>query len=188
VERGGCTDKRVVVLGGGNSAGQAALFVAAEAAAVDLVVRRADVAETMSRYLVERIEAHPKIRLRPTTQVTAVHAEHGALAAVELSDAAGAGREPCQALFCFIGAEPATGWLPPAFERDAEGFLLTDHDLAPGGDRLPFETSVAGVFAAGDCRHGSTKRVAAAIGEGSSAVRSVHQRLALVPPPVLGSG
>ena len=84
----------------------------------------------------------------------------------------------CNALFCFIGAEPATSWLPDELERDPAGFILTDHDLSQPEGRLPFETNIPGVFAVGDCRHASTKRVAAAVGEGSSAVRSVHERLA----------
>ena len=178
IELRACVGQHVMVLGGGNSAGQAALFLAGQAAQVDLVVRRAELAATMSRYLVSRIEAHPRIRLRTQTEVTAVHGEGSHLARVDLTGPVGGDVTRCNALFCFIGAEPATSWLPDELERDAAGFLLTDHDLSEPEGRLPFETNISGVFAVGDCRHGSTKRVAAAVGEGSSAVRSVHERLA----------
>jgi thioredoxin reductase (NADPH) len=172
-----CALEPVVVLGGGNSAGQAALYLAGQGAQVDVVIRGADLGASMSRYLVSRIEAHPAISVRTRTNVTAVWGEGGHLAEVELTAAdEGALRQSCRALFCFIGAEPATGWLPAEVARDAKGFLLTDRDL--DGQRLPFETSVAGVFAVGDCRLGSLKRVAAAVGEGSSAIRSVHTHLA----------
>jgi thioredoxin reductase (NADPH) len=169
----------VVVVGGANSAGQASLYLASLGCAVHLVVRRTDLAATMSDYLVERLLEEPRITVHLGAEVTGL--DGGAqLRAVRLST----GRAiDCAGLFCFIGAEPATGWLPqPA--KDARGFLLTGVEAAPNGSdvpaRLPFETDVPGVFAVGDVRHGSMKRVAAAVGEGSSAVASVHQALARV--------
>jgi thioredoxin reductase (NADPH) len=142
----------------------------------------------MSSYLIERIEADPRITLLANTEVRGL-AGDGHLERVTLEHTpTGEQRTfPCTGLFCFIGAEPATSWLGDAVELDARGFIVTDRSLpeevltsgafasrAP----LPFETSVPGVFAVGDVRNGSLKRVAAAVGEGSSAVRSVHEHLA----------
>jgi thioredoxin reductase (NADPH) len=142
----------------------------------------------MSRYLIERIEANPHIEVLANTEVRAL-AGQSHLAEVTLEHTPSGDRRtvPCGGLFCFIGAEPATEWLAGTVALDSRGFILTDRDLpdpetgAPrfvGRDPLPFETSTMGVFAAGDVRHGSLKRVAAAVGEGSSAVRSVHDHLA----------
>jgi thioredoxin reductase (NADPH) len=141
----------------------------------------------MSHYLIERIEADPKIDLLTGVEVRGLEGgDH--LELVTLADtAAGEQRTlPCAGLFCFIGADPATGWLGDGVLLDADGFVLTDRQLPPAAEEgapgaLPFETSTPGVFAAGDVRHGSMKRVAAAVGEGSSAVRSVHERLAAGP-------
>jgi len=178
----------VVVVGGANSAGQAALYLEGLSCRVHLVVRRGDLGATMSSYLVERLLEHPGIEVHAESEVRALHGDDG-LAAVTLSS----GREvACAGLFCFIGAEPATDWLTrPA--KDARGYLLTGNDVpldeaaamlaAIGRDPLPFETSIPGVFAAGDTRSGSMKRVAAAVGEGSSAVASVHRALAWTPTP-----
>jgi thioredoxin reductase (NADPH) len=179
-----CGGSAVLVIGGGNSAGQAALYLAQNNCAVTLAIRRDDLTHSMSRYLIERIETDPKIQLLTGVEVDALSGE-SRLEQVTLREV-GSGRRrsvPCAGLFCFIGASPATGWLGDGVLLDEDGFVLTDRQLpaplseGPGG-RLPFETSVAGVFAAGDVRHGSMKRVAAAVGEGSSAVRSVHERLA----------
>jgi thioredoxin reductase (NADPH) len=141
----------------------------------------------MSAYLVERIRADPRITIRTSTEVTALHGDDR-LEQITLTErpsntAAACG---CAALFCFIGAEPATGWLT-GVRLDPAGFVHTDVQLTPedlgprwqrlGRAPLPFETSVPGVFAVGDVRLGSMKRVAAAVGEGASAVRSVHQAL-----------
>ncbi|MFB2597105.1 FAD-dependent oxidoreductase [Herbiconiux sp. P17] len=178
----------VTVVGGANSAGQAAIFLASRGSHVDLVIRGADISAGMSAYLVDRIVATPAITVRTGTQVTALH---GAtyLAAVDYSHSSGAvdAEQPTSALFCFIGAVPASGWLD-FVKRDENGFVYTDSDLADGdldpiwsqlGRRpLPFETSSPGLFAVGDVRHGSMKRVAAAVGEGASAVASTHAALA----------
>ncbi|MCU1484865.1 MAG: thioredoxin reductase [Actinomycetia bacterium] len=176
LEARGCADQQVVVVGAGNSAGQAALFLAGAGARVTMAVRGADMGATMSRYLLSRIGAHPAIDVRTRTEITAVRGADGHLAEVTL-----VGRDvlSCTSVFCFIGAEPDVAWLPEPVERDDHGFVLTDRDLphAGGPVPLPFETSVPGVFAAGDCRAGSMKRVAAAVGEGSSAIRAIHERL-----------
>ena len=179
-----CNGSPVVVVGGGNSAGQAAIYLAESNCAVTIAIRRADLTQTMSHYLIERIEADPKITLVTGVEVKALagdeHLEQATLTNTTTSEQQ---RIPCAGLFCFIGADPATEWLNGCVALDEKGFILTDRgvpeELATGGSGpLPFETSVPGVFAAGDVRLGSMKRVAAAVGEGSSAVRSVHERLA----------
>ena len=176
----------VTVVGGANSAGQAALYLARRAGKVTLAVRGADLSAKMSSYLVERILADPRIEVRTSTSVTALYGatrlEEVTLTAQPAGFDAACG---CFGLFCFIGATPATDWLT-GVALDPAGFLLTDVRLGDrwtGQDRspLPFETSVPGVFAAGDVRLDSMKRVAAAVGEGASAVRSVHQALATLP-------
>ncbi|WP_433383667.1 FAD-dependent oxidoreductase [Actinoplanes sp. CA-142083] len=172
----------VTVVGGANSAGQAAIYLARRARKVTLVVRGPDLYAKMSSYLVERILADPGIEVRTSTQVTALHGstrlDEITLTSPDMSAACG-----CFGLFCFIGAAPATSWLSDV-ALDPKGFVLTDVQLGSrwtgaGRDPLPFETSVPGVFAAGDVRLDSMKRVAAAVGEGASAVRSVHRALAL---------
>jgi thioredoxin reductase (NADPH) len=179
-----CDGSPVVVVGGGNSAGQAAIYLAQSNCAVTIAIRRADLAQTMSHYLIERIEADPKITLVAGVEVQALAGgEH--LEQVTLTDTTTSEQQriPCAGLFCFIGASPATEWLNGCVALDEDGFILTDRQVpeeltAGASGPLPFETSLAGVFAAGDVRLGSMKRVAAAVGEGSSAVRSVHERLA----------
>jgi thioredoxin reductase (NADPH) len=180
-----CGGSAVLVLGGGNSAGQAALYLAQSNCAVTLAIRREDLTSSMSHYLIERIETDPKIQLVTGVEVDSLAGE-SRLEEVTLRGVDGQvqpARLSCAGLFCFIGATPATAWLGEDVLLDEHGFALTDRQLPaslseePSG-RLPFETSVAGVFAVGDVRHGSMKRVAAAVGEGSSAVRSVHERLA----------
>jgi thioredoxin reductase (NADPH) len=175
-----CGGSPVLVIGGGNSA----IYLSQGKCGVTLAIRREDLTQTMSQYLIERIEADPSIELRTRVEVTALSGRDR-LEQVTLSDtASGESRAvACSGLFCFIGARPATAWLGSSVLLDPDGFILTDRQLSEqlGADAstpLPFETSVPGVFAAGDVRHGSMKRVAAAVGEGSSAVRSVHERLA----------
>jgi thioredoxin reductase (NADPH) len=182
-----CSGKDVIVVGGGNSAGQAAIYMAQQRCKVLIAIRRDDLTETMSHYLIERIEANPRIEVLPRTEVKGLEGrDHLEQVTLEHTPTGTASDVTCGGLFCFIGAEPATSWLPDAVALDTHGFVLTDRDLLgpvspdqlfSGRDPLPFETSMMGVFAVGDVRHGSMKRVAAAVGEGSSAVRSVHEHL-----------
>jgi thioredoxin reductase (NADPH) len=182
-----CVPSPVIVVGGGNSAGQAAIFLSQGGCPVTLVIRGHDLGKDMSRYLVERVEADPRISLQTRTNVVALEGDE-TLRAVRLSSPDGETHVPCAGLFSFIGADPSSGWLAGCAALDANGFVLTDLSLAPeslggeweslGRSPLPFETSHPGLFAVGDLRSGSTKRVAAAVGEGSASVRSVHQFLA----------
>ena len=185
-----CAGLPVIVVGGGNSAGQAAIYLAHQRSKVSIVIRGDDLTHSMSHYLVERIEADPRIELFTTTEVRALAGdEHLEQVTLEHTRSGERRTVAASGLFCFIGADPATAWLGGALELDAKGFVLTDRGLpaavADGPlfatrDPLPFETSVPGVFAVGDVRSGSLKRVAAAVGEGSSAVRSVHDHLAAI--------
>ena len=183
------TGQEVYVVGGGNSAGQAAVHLARYAGRVTILVRRASLGETMSSYLINEIDAAENIEVRPHTEITG-GAGKGALKSVDLRDCR-TGREetvPAAALFLMIGAQPHTGWLPESICRDERGYLLTGSDL-PEGDwplerkQLMLETSLPGVFAVGDARHGSTKRVASAVGEGSVVIEQVHQLLASAESP-----
>ncbi|MBV9794258.1 MAG: FAD-dependent oxidoreductase [Actinobacteria bacterium] len=188
LEARGCTGSPVAVVGGANSAGQAALYLAGRGSEVALIVRGPDIAAGMSAYLVDRLLAHPRVTVRHRSEVTRLDGEDF-LQEVSITDRAGdtTQAQACSALFCFIGAEPATSWLTGIATGD-DGFIrtdmqLTDDDLgaAWGGlsrRPLPFETSVPGIFAVGDVRSGSMKRVAAATGEGASAIASVHKALA----------
>ena len=177
----------VVVAGGGNSAGQAALFLSESGSPTTIVIRGPDLARSMSRYLIDRIDANPRIEVRTETTITGLDGDR-TLTSVRLTSAAGEEVVPCAALFSFIGAEPASEWLSGCAALDERGFVLTDRSLGPeqlgarwdalGRRPLPYETSHPGLFAVGDVRAGSTKRVAAAVGEGSAAVRAVHEYLA----------
>lgn len=177
----------VLVVGGGNSAGQAALFLAASGCPVTLAVRAPDLSRSMSRYLADRIEGHPDVSVRTETNVVALHGSD-VLDAVTLTTAGHQHDHAVAGLFSFIGAVPATGWLSGRAALDPAGFVRTDRALGSGdlGEAwtalgrapLPFETSEPGLFAVGDVRSGSAKRVASAVGEGSAAVRSVHEYLA----------
>jgi thioredoxin reductase (NADPH) len=181
-----CGLSPVVVVGGGNSAGQAAIFLSQGGCAVTLVIRGPDLGKEMSRYLVERIEADPHITLRTRTTVLALEGDE-TLRAVHLNGPDGKVVLRCAGLFSFIGADPSSGWLNGCAALDDRGFVVTDLSLTPdqlgqgwetlARSPLPFETSHPGLFAVGDLRSGSTKRVAAAVGEGSASVRSVHQYL-----------
>jgi thioredoxin reductase (NADPH) len=172
----------VVVVGGANSAGQASLYLAANGCPVHLVVRGDDLGRRMSSYLVDRLLEDPRIQVH--TGANVVGLDGGDL--LERVHIDRVGEVDARGLFCFIGADPATGWLS-SLDRDPDGFLRTGTDIAwqplahwqrLGREPLPFETSTPRVFAAGDVRRGSMKRVAAAVGEGSSAVASVHRALA----------
>ena len=185
-----CAGQPVTVIGGANAAGQAALFLASSERLVTLAIRGPDIAAGMSRYLVDRILADSRIEVRAATAITRLEGERG-LERVTLTHRPTGDEESraCRGLFCFIGAEPATGWLTRV-ATDRNGFVLTDVQLAPddldetwaalGRSPLPFETSVPAVFAAGDVRHGSMKRVASAVGEGASAVSSVHRAIGVL--------
>jgi thioredoxin reductase (NADPH) len=182
-----CAAAPVVVVGGGNSAGQAGLFLAESGSPVTFVIRGPDLGANMSRYLVDRIEADTRIDVRTKTQVAGVDGDR-TLTSVQLTAADGNETMKCAALFSFIGADPSAGWLSGCAALDEHGFVLTDRSLvaddldqrweALGRLPLPYETSHPGLFAAGDVRADSTKRVAAAVGEGSASVRSVHEYLA----------
>lgn len=173
----------VAVVGGANSAGQASLFLAAGGCDVNLVIRGDDPGARMSSYLLDRLREDPRVHIRTGSQVTGIDGDH-TLESVTIDSV---GDVDARGLFCFIGAEPATKWLTD-IERDRAGFIRTGTDVTTqtlsawqntGREPLPFETSLPRIFAAGDVRRGSMKRVAAAVGEGSSAVASVHQALAL---------
>ena len=181
-----CGVAPVTVVGGGNSAGQASIFLSQNGCAVSLIIRGTDLRENMSEYLVTRVEADPHITVRGGTTVVALEGDK-TLQALRLQGPAGESVIDCSGLFSFIGADPTSGWLCGCAALDDKGFVLTDLSLTSdqfgedgkdlGRPPLPFETSHPGLFAVGDLRSGSTKRVAAAVGEGSSAVRSVHQFL-----------
>ncbi len=177
-----CRGADVVVIGGGNSAGQAAVFLAGHARKVYLLIRGDDLYKNMSSYLAQRIEQTPNIEVLCNTEVRRISGDDR-LSEVEcVNNKTGEIRTfPCPALFSFIGAVPRTDWLPPEIERDAKGFVRTGPALAQcprwTAQRPPFllETSRPGVFAAGDVRSGSVKRVASAVGEGAMAVQFVHE-------------
>ena len=166
-----CGASRVAVVGGGNSAGQAAVWLARGGALVTLLHRRADLSETMSDYLIRDLERYG-VAVRDRSEIAALHGASGQLEAVTLKTGE---QLPYSFLFFFLGAQPCTEWLDDAVARAADGFILTGD--AAGADNL-LETSVPGIFAAGDVRSGSTKRCAAAVGEGSMAVQFVHEHLA----------
>jgi thioredoxin reductase (NADPH) len=182
-----CDSEEVIVVGGGNSAGQAAVFLAQSSAKVHLFVRSEKLSDSMSQYLIGRIEAHPRIQIHYRTRITGLggagHLEH-----VDWRDD-GLGEtqsSPIRHVFVMAGATPRTEWLEDSFVLDNRGFIVTGPDLASfgGGDQWPLkrpplmlETSVPGIFAVGDTRAGSIKRVASAVGEGSMAVHLVHRYL-----------
>ena len=182
--------RRVLVVGGGNSAGQGAMYLARHAKEVQIVVRRNSLRDTMSQYLIDQIEKTPNIRLRPRTEVEWVEGE-GRVERVGLAsrDGGSCRIEEVDALFVFIGTCPLSAWLPPKVLRDAKGFVLTGQDLMAAEayprvwketrEPLPLETSEPGIFAAGDLRAGAMNRVASAVGEGSMVVWLAHQYLAL---------
>jgi thioredoxin reductase (NADPH) len=187
VEADGCAGQHVAVVGGANSAGQAAVFLAAQASKVSILVRGPSLTRSMSSYLVEQIEARPNIDVRTGTTVAAARGD-GRLEEVEVAGPGGSSTTlDATSMFVFIGAEPHTDWLGEQVRRDDRGFVLAGADLAAphGGVRWPLErdpylleTSLPGVFVAGDVRHRSIKRVASAVGEGSMSVQFIHQYLA----------
>jgi thioredoxin reductase (NADPH) len=183
-------DGRVMVIGGGNSAGQCAMYLARYAAEAQIVVRGSDLTETMSRYLIDQIEATPNIRLRVRTELERAEGS-GRLERVTLrcTTDGSSSVEKIDAVFIMIGTRPHTEWLPDTVLRDEKGFVLCGRDLSASEafprlwkeprDPLLLETSVPGIFAAGDARAGAMNRVASAVGEGAMSVRLVHEYLAL---------
>lgn len=166
-----CGASRAAVVGGGNSAGQAAVWLARGGALVTLLHRRASLGETMSDYLIHDLDRYG-VAVRDRSEIAALHGTDGQLEAITLK---GGERLPFSFLFFFLGADPCTEWLDDTVARAADGFILSGE--AAGAGHL-LETSVPGIFAAGDVRCGSTKRCAAAVGEGSMAVQFVHEHLA----------
>lgn len=184
-----CKDEDVYIVGGANSAGQAAMHFSKYARRVIMLVRADSLAASMSQYLIEQIQQTPNISVEFRTQVVEVHGENRLEAiSIRCGDSGQTDRVAASALFIFIGAVPRTDWLDGVVERDERGFILSGSDLVRNGhrprgwtfDRDPglLETNVPGVFAVGDVRRGSVKRVASGVGEGSIAVQFVHQYLA----------
>jgi thioredoxin reductase (NADPH) len=184
-----CRDEEVFVVGGANSAGQAAMHLSKYARQVTMLVRGPDLAATMSRYLIDQIAATPNITVRCHACVVEAHGETR-LEAITIADAQTRETLPTKSLFIFIGAQPHTDWLAGKLERDEHGFILSGPDLLRDGRKPPhswgrtvprdpflLETSVPGVFVAGDVRRGSIKRVASSVGEGAIAVQFIHQYL-----------
>jgi thioredoxin reductase (NADPH) len=174
LEAQACAATRVGVVGGGNSAGQAAVWLARGGALVTLLHRRAALRETMSDYLIHELDRYG-VAVRDRTEVAELHGSGGELEAVTLRDGENLA---FSALFCFLGADPCTDWIGDVVARDEHGFILTGEEAGAAGS---LETSVPGIYAAGDARAGSTKRCATAVGEGAAVVGLIHERLASVP-------
>lgn len=182
--------KKIFLIGGGNSAGQAAIHFSGYAAEVVMLVRGPGLTHSMSQYLIHQIAGKRNIRIEPYTQVTSVHGENHLEQIVTTTrcpdgDETTATRD-AGALFIMIGATAKTAWLPPTLERNPKGYICTGRDLTTWPlDRDPFalETSIPGIFCAGDVRHGSVKRVASGVGEGSMSIAFIHEYLALTEPP-----
>jgi thioredoxin reductase (NADPH) len=180
--------RRVLVVGGGNSAGQAAMHLSRYAKEVQIIVRRDSLRDTMSQYLIDQIAKTPNIRVSGRTELERVEGD-GHVERVALKHDAGSGIENLDAVFIFIGTRPRSDWLPESVLRDAKGFAITGRDLAAdprtakvwkeAREPMALETSVPGIFAAGDIRAGAMNRVASAVGEGSMVVRLAHEYLAL---------
>jgi thioredoxin reductase (NADPH) len=178
-----CFGSEVALVGGGNSAGQAAVYLAAHASRVNLLIRGPDLSRSMSRYLIDRIEATPNIEIRCQTEVTALGGDpdrHLECVSWVARRDGRAETRPIRNLFLFVGADPETSWVRPCrLALDRSGFVLTGAAVpgaAPG--KPPLEASLPGVFAIGDVRSGSVKRVGGAIGEGAAVVAAIHAALA----------
>jgi thioredoxin reductase (NADPH) len=182
-----CRDEEIFIIGGANSAGQAAMHFAKFARRVTMLVRAPSLAISMSKYLIDQIAGTSNIVVETNSEVLEAFGQER-LESLLVGSPEGRQRREVSSLFIFIGAAPKTGWLPESVLRDEKGFVLSGRDLLAGGvlpkiwkeERDPYllETSVPGIFVAGDVRHGSVKRVAASVGEGSTAVQFMHQYLA----------
>ena len=177
-----CSDQHVFVIGAANSAGQAAVYFSKYAGRVTMLVRGDSLAKSMSHYLIAQIEALPNVEVRTRSQAIAAEAEDGRLARLRITGESGESSEEADACFIFIGAAPHTDWLEGVLARDERGFILAGADARGHGwplarEPLPLESSVPGVFVAGDVRSRSIKRVASAVGEGSMAVSLIHEYL-----------
>jgi thioredoxin reductase (NADPH) len=178
-------DQPMYVVGGGNSAGQASLFLSRFTDSVTILIRRDDLAETMSQYLIDNIDANERVSVKTHTRITQVEGD-GHLEKITIEDTKSDTTTTVDAgaLFIFVGQTARTDWLDGNVALDDQGFVLTGPDVGTDKgwtahrDRLPLETNVPGIFAAGDVRHGAIRRVAGAVGEGATAIRFVHQHLA----------
>jgi len=186
-----CKGETVHIIGGANSAGQAAMHFSKFAEKVVMLVRGESLASTMSHYLIEQIEKTPNIEVQTRSSVAEVHGESRLTGLTVLHSLTGEKEQvPATSLYIFIGAQPRTEWLGDMIERDERGFILSGPDLLRGGKRPPswtldrdpglLETNVPGIFVVGDVRHGSVKRVASGVGEGAVVVQFMHQYLAKV--------
>jgi thioredoxin reductase (NADPH) len=190
LEANTCAGEEVAILGGGNSAGQAAVFLAERASRVHIFVRGEGLAASMSRYLIDRIAASPSIELHTGMDLTVLHDDdHGRLAAASCTRRRNGEqrRFPVRNVFVFVGADPETEWLRGCgIALDSNGFVLTGSAASRSSDASPaaLESSIPGVFAVGDVRAGSVKRVGGAIGEGAAVVALIHRHLAQTPSPV----
>jgi thioredoxin reductase (NADPH) len=182
-----CQNEHIYLIGGANSAGQAAMYFSQYAAKVTMLVRGKSLTQSMSQYLIDQIGATDNIEIQTYTEVVAVHGETNLIGLTLLNNQTGETKEVAtKSLFIFIGAKPETEWLEGIVARDQRGFIYAGADLKQGEnfrgwnrDRDPFllETSVPGIFVAGDVRHNSVKRVASGVGEGSIAIMFVHRYL-----------
>jgi thioredoxin reductase (NADPH) len=186
-----CRDEDIYIVGGANSAGQAAMFFSSYAKRVVMLVRGESLAATMSQYLIEQVQTTSNIHVEYRSRVTEVHGDdHLESISIACDHTGDVNRVPANSLFVFIGAEPRTAWLDGTVERNERGFILTGPDLLKSGKRPKgwplerdpslLETNIPGVFAVGDVRYGSVKRVASGVGEGSVAIQFVHQYLSNV--------
>lgn len=183
-EAHGLRGRDIFLIGGGNSAGQAAMFFAPYARSVTILVRGDGLARTMSQYLIDQLQSQANITVEAHTTLAAVRGEGQLEGIVTRSSSEGLRERPAQALFIFIGADAQTSWLPAGLERDARGFVRTGRDIEDWHlERKPYplETSIPGIFAAGDVRSTSVKRVASSVGEGSMVIAYIHQYLELAP-------
>jgi thioredoxin reductase (NADPH) len=182
VESGVCRNQNVAVVGAGNSAGQAAMFLSEQARSVYLLIRGDSIEKSMSLYLADRIRNNPQIDIRLNTRVTELHGtDHLKQITVQEKGKANSEKLECTGLFPFIGAVPNTDWLPTSIDLDGKGYIKTGSDARQSPSwkfsRNPYdlETTLPGVFAAGDVRGRATRRVAFAAGDGALAVSNVHQ-------------